>query len=306
MKRCLALGVVLGLVGCDNVDSGLAFVKYVRPNESCLVSPEDPSAIFYQFDPFFQGDLDVFAVLRNDLVVPEQLFNEELELGATPPTTVTISDFEYVFQCDASIFSGAPQLFLPIFGASEVPFCQDPRDEDASFQGFDVRPVDSSAIEPASTNPVGVKLITGELGRAFQEMFVLAVAADVCCNNAGPDDLCGQQRIDELPSTPECDELRNAVLQGRLPASQVQTIRQFAKFDRLNPAGWVGSTYTLDVVGNYVGQTVGGRTVTSNQARLQIGLIGREFEELFNDPNTTQDERDAARNAVRCQSRVLF
>lgn len=305
MKRWLAIMLAWGFTGCDNVDAGLTFVKYVRPDDDCLISPDDPSAIFYRFDPFFQGDLEVFAVLRNELEAPEQTFNQELGLGITPATEITVTEFEYVYQCDASVFAGAGQLFLPGLGASGVPFCQNPRDESNAFQGFDVRAVDGASIDPGETEPVGVTLVTGELGRRFEEMFDLAVNAEVCCS-AQTEDLCGQGRIEELPSNPECDELKNAVLNNRLPVAEVANLRQFAKFDVTNPppGGWIGSAYALQVKGNYVGVTTAGRTLTSNQATLTLQLTGRDLQQRY--LNGGQDVRDSLRAAFACQSRVLF
>ena len=303
MKRWLAILLAWGFTGCDNVDAGLTFVKYVRPDDDCLISPDDPSAIFYRFDPFFQGDLEVFAVMRNELEPPEQEFNEDLGLGIEPATEITVTEFEYVYECDASVFAGAGQLFLPALGASGVPFCQNPRDQGGAFQGFDVRPVDSASIDPGETEPVGVTLITGELGRRFEEMFELAINAEVCCS-ALSEDLCAQGRIDELPANPECDEVRNAVLTERLPVTEIENLRQFAKFDVTNPDGWIGSAYQLRARGNYVGVTTGGRTLTSNEASLTLQLTGRDLQQRF--LNGGQDVRDSLRAAFACSSRVLF
>lgn len=303
MKRWWVLALAWTLNGCDNVDPGLVFEKYVRPDDDCVISPDDPSAIFFRYDPFFLGDLDVFAVMRNDLSMEEQEFNTDLNLGVTPPTGITISQFEHIFQCDDSVTAGAGQLFLPIFGASGIPFCQNPRDTDSAFQGFDLRPVDSATIDAGEREPVGVRIVTGELGRGFEEMFVLAVAAEVCCS-AQTEPLCEQGRIDELPPTPECNTIRNQVLTNRVPASEIETLRQFAKFDVTNPNGWIGSTYSLRVRGNYIGTTAGGRTLTSNEASLILGLIGRDLEQRY--LNGGQDVRDALRAAFFCSSEILL
>lgn len=303
MKRWIALAGISGLLACDNVDPGLVFEKYVRPDDDCLVSPDEPSAIFYTFDPFFQGDLDVFAVIRNDLIATEQEINQDLGLGFTPPTALTVSEFEYFFECDDSVFAGAPRLFLPAFGASDVPFCRDPRDEDAAFQGFDVRPTDSSSIQSGERIPIGVKIITGALGRNLEEMFVLAVATETCCNSTAPDDLCATGQINDLPDTDECNELRNAVITNRLPVTQIQTIRQYAQFDVTSDA-WNGSSYTLNIRGNYVGVTSTGRTLTSNPASLTIDLIGRQLEQAF--VNGSPDDRATLAAAVLCSSEVLL
>ena len=308
MRRWLAILLAWGFSGCDNTDAGLVFEKYVRPDDECLNDPAAESAIFYRFDPFFQGDLDVFAVLRNDLIAEEQVFNSQLGLGVTPDARVTVTEFEHVFECDSSVFSGAGQLFLPGLGASGVPFCQNPRDRGGAFQGFDVRPTDGASIEPGQTQPVGLKLITGELGRRFQDMFALAVAADTCCR-ASVDDLCGQGRIDELPTgagNEDCDQLRTAVVSNRLPVSEIPTLRQFAKFDvtYLDGQGWIGSPYTLRVLGNYVGVTTGGRTVTSNQAQLTLQMAARELEQQYLTGGLGVAQ--SLREQVACQSRVIL
>jgi hypothetical protein len=303
MKRWLAILLAWGFTGCDNVDAGLTFVKYVRPDDDCLISPDDPSAIFYRFDPFFQGDLEVFAVLRNELEAPEQLLSDGTGLQITPATELTVTEFEYIYECDASAFAGAGQLFLPSLGASGVPFCQNPRDPGGAFQGFDVRPVDGASIDPGEIEAVGVTLITGELGRRFEEMFELAINAEVCCSGLS-EDFCAQGRIDELPSNPECDEVRTAVVTNRLPVTEIENLRQFAKFDVTNPSGWIGSAYGLQVKGNYIGVTTGGRTLTSNQATLTLQLTGRDLQQQF--LSGGQDVRDSLRAAFTCSSRVLF
>jgi len=303
MKRWLPLAALVAATGCDNVDSGLIFEKYVAPDDSCVVNPTDPATDFYRFDPFFQGDLNVFAVMTNVMSTEDIEFNEDLNLGIVPPTTVTITEFEHVFQCDESVVAGAGPLFLPLFGASGVPFCQDPRDTDAAFQGFDIRPVAAGTVRPSETQAVGIKLISGELARGFEEMFVLAVAAEVCCS-AQTDPLCEQGLTEDLPDTPECIEVKNAVLNDRLPATQIETLRQYAQFDVTNPSGFIGSTYSLRVRGNYVGTTAGGRTVTSNESSLLIGLVGRDLEQQY--LNNGQDVRDSLRAAFGCSSEILL
>lgn len=303
MKRFTALGLAMGLIGCDNVDAGLVFEKFVAPDEdNCTISPDGEGVFGVQFDPMFQGDLNMFPVLANTMQPEgaEILTGSDNEWAAN--TTVRITGFDHSFVCDDSLFSGAPPMFLPLLGSSDVPFCADPRNSSASSQGFDVRPVDAAVITPGTRSAVAIKVITGELGRGFEEMFQIATSIEGCCSVAN-DPACFDGS--NIPNTPECQIYSDAFASGRLPPNEIDTVRAYAKFDFTNPSGWVGSGYTMKIVGNITGQSAGGRTLTSNAGSFEVELIPNRIRTPFTDPNVTEEQRTAILEAFQCFSGFL-
>ncbi len=309
MRRLNALALAFGLVACDNVDGGLVFEFFALPDDDdCGVSADNDALLAVSFDPMFQGDLLMFPVVGNAMapVNREFLTDDDNEWPAS--TTVRVNSYEHTFQCDDSVFAGAPPMFLPLFGSSSVPFCQDPRDTDSAFQGFDVVAVDSGTIVPGARAPLTIKVVNGELGRGFEEMFVLAVASDSCCRGQSSD-LCAQGQFDSIDgSVTGCDTMLDAINSGRLPPSEVETVRAYAKFDRLYEIdgvnAWIGSGYSLRVLGNFIGLTAGGRTVTSNEASMQIELNPNVVRSAFNAAPTVEDRQDIV-DAFRCFSNFL-
>jgi hypothetical protein len=295
MKRwMMAAAAVLGLTcGCDNPDVAVFFTKLVRPSVEdglCVFDPSADPAFGFQFDPAVDPSFRVAAVHINQMNAPDVTVdpvdgeNLERELFFAPQS------FQYVFECDPSLFAGTPTVFLPIFGATDLPFCRSPRDEDALFLGFDEKVVDSGLLVEGEETAVSIRVISPELRSGFVELFTLATSAEECCRAQAQmgEDLCGLQRPGEIMiDSPACDVLRNE-LERDLQPSQLSTVREFAKFSRFASSYWrgeavnmpepnpafAGGGYELGVRGNLVGRLPSGREVVATEARFVLEICG--------------------------------
>ncbi|NJK89654.1 MAG: hypothetical protein HC923_09785, partial [Myxococcales bacterium] len=306
MNRWMVMSLMASMVSaCENPDTGLVFEKYVAPDDDCSVDPNAAPTSGPVFDPAFQGDLTIFPVLRNDLNPPEVVVNIQTGSRFTPEASLLVTEFEYSFQCDESVFAGAPRLFLPLFGPIDAAFCQDPRDSDGLFLGFDVRPVDTPRIDPGDTQATAVTIISPELARGLEDMFRIGVAAELCCNDPARATLCEQGQIDQLPSTVvACADLKEAFQVLNFPLSELDTLRRYARFDVSVGDAYIGGPYLLRVIGSYIGVSSSGRTLTSNEASSLIRLNGNIIRRTFE--RSTLEDRIAIIESVQCVSEPLF
>ncbi|HJL40225.1 MAG TPA: hypothetical protein RMG48_02905 [Myxococcales bacterium LLY-WYZ-16_1] len=295
MKRwMMAAAAVLGLTsGCDNPDVAVFFTKLVGPSledGACRFDPGTDPASGFMFDPAVDPSFRVAAVHINQMNAPDVIVDQidgenlERELFFAPQS------FQYVFECDPSLFAGTPTVFLPIFGATDLPFCRSPRDDDALFLGFDEKVVDGGVIEENEETAVSVRVISPELRSGFVELFTLATSAEECCRAQAQvgEDLCGLQRPGEIMiNSPACDVLRNE-LERDLQPSQLSTVREFAKFSQFASSYWrgeavntpepnpafAGGGYELGIRGNLVGRLPSGREVVATEARFVLEICG--------------------------------
>lgn len=289
MKRLigtLALVVApLTFPACDNPDISLVYRGLIAPDDDCVFDVGNPVTSDIDYDPAIFESLHPVALMENNLGLPSLQVDEDDGEFFRRDSSVFMEAFQYAFECDPSLFAGAQTLLLPVFGATDLPFCRDPRDDNAEFIGFDSVQVDGRAIDDnGGQTPVPMRVISPELSSAFRELFTLATAADECCRDLSGDP-CGNGDFTNLPMNDQCELLENELASDDIQTSQVDAIRQFAKFSIYGSEFWLnGDTtalntgyvgpYSLGIRGNFIATATNNRRMTSTEVRYSIQLCG--------------------------------
>jgi hypothetical protein len=273
-KLTLALTAVLGAFGCDNPDGGFVFNRYLTIEDECVFETGTNATLLgYTYDPDFQDSLALFAEMANNLTVPPTVVDPITGELLDNPRDILVQEFAFQYECDGSLFSGASQLFLPGPGTSLLPFCFDPRDDNASANGFDVVPV-SANLQSNSLGLIKTTAVSGFLGAQFRSLFDLSVDVEQCCAD-GNEAACAAGDVGSIQdnnSPMQCANLRNAVMTGQFAANQISDIRTFARFDTTITPPPLTPSIILSLSGSYRGVTTVGNTVVSNDARFQVEL----------------------------------
>ncbi|MCC7380246.1 MAG: hypothetical protein IT384_00340 [Deltaproteobacteria bacterium] len=238
------LAVMALMAGCDVPEQGLSIMGAASPNDDCVYAGDTDT-----FTSRLVLDTDLALGLEMGLVVRNNLSTFVVEVGTedttrklTPPSEATPLRYEARWECDSNGFSGnTGSLVLPGFDPV-VPFCLDKRaDTTEGFFGVDILPASGAPVE--GNGGKGIAMVTAvphDLGFAVDELFNIAVLADVCCKKAGTNcegnDLGGGAgdacvTLDAVFRAIAPDQLSVATRNPGQPSEDLTRFSAFAKFD---------------------------------------------------------------------------
>lgn len=245
MKRLMTTLAVMALMaGCDVPEQGLSILGAAAPTDDCVYDGD--TKVFTTslvLDTDFALGLEMGLVVRNNLTnFSVAIGSDDTERKLTPPAEATPLRYEARWECDSNGFSGATgPLVLPSFDPV-VPFCLDKRaDTTEGFFGVDILPASGAPV--AASGGKGIAMVTAvphDLGAAVDELFDIAVLADVCCDKPGTNcegnDLGGGAgdacvTLDAVFRSIAPDQLSVATRNPGQPSEDLTRFAAFAKFD---------------------------------------------------------------------------
>jgi hypothetical protein len=265
MKSRLSIIALLATVACETEDPGLQFNAFKSIDQECeFQAGTNPDLLGFTFDPLLYESFSLYGELQSTVLPPTALLDQESNRNLPGQLSTNVTEFEYVFECDLSGFAGPRQLFLP--GSSAVPFCRNPRQPDADFNGEDVVPL-SATLSAGEASVVATRVVSPNLANRLVEFFDLSLAADTCCANTPPGQEC------TTSGSNACDTVQTGIDEEKFSRSQIADLirfREAVQTTNMDP-DFLGPLL-LNIKGNYRGITNRGASLTSNEASFTLDV----------------------------------
>lgn len=296
-------------MACDNVDSPVIWRGLIPPEfdptGGCTWEAEPDTFLpFVSLDPASEPNLALASSVQNTMNAPDVQLGQIGSLARNQ--SVVPESFNYVFECDPSVFAGTTRVFLPSLGPG--PFCQRPREDGVPG---DETAADGPAFGAGDSGVVNTRIFQPKLVRDFRELFTLATAIEDCCraqdgNPCRDDGVFSEQdliAIDPSVDPDACNWFRHAAgiphpnqedepeLPPQILLEQVLVIREFAQFSQFNFDFWrndqsaatsineayIGNGYRLGVRGSFAFRKTDGGLITSTPVYFTVDIDAGRF-----------------------------